>query len=76
MDIVKAKNVTVFAAIHDLNIASVYCDRIIAMKDGKIAGDGTPSELLTAEFIEYLYEVKVKIIKLEDNRPLIIYGTS
>ena len=38
MDIVKSLNLTVIAAIHDLNIASMYCDRLIALKNGKIVG--------------------------------------
>ena len=38
MDIVKSLNLTVIAAIHDLNIASMYCDRLIAFQNGKIVG--------------------------------------
>lgn len=73
MDIVKRMNVTVIAAIHDLNIAAMYCDRMIAMKQGSIVGSGPPVELLTEEFIYDLYEVKADIIHLPDERITIVY---
>lgn len=58
MDIVKSLNITVVAAIHDLNIAAMYCDRIIAFKEGSIIGCGTPKELLNRDFIYDMYEVE------------------
>lgn len=61
LDIVKNLNSTVIAAIHDLNIAAMYCDRIIAVKDGKVVGLGTPEQLLTQEFIKSVYEVDSKV---------------
>lgn len=61
MDIVKKLNLTVVSAIHDLNIAAMYCDRVVALKDGKIAGVGTPRELLTEQFIHDMYDVKAKV---------------
>ena len=61
MDIVKSLDVTVIAAVHDLNIAAMYCDRLIAISGGKVAGIGTPRELLTAEFIKKLYGVDSRV---------------
>lgn len=57
MEIVKKLDCTVVAAIHDLNIAAMYCDRLYALKDGQIVGEGTPRSLLTAQFLRDLYEV-------------------
>lgn len=42
MNLVKAQKKTVVAVIHDLNIASMYCDRLYALKEGKIVASGTP----------------------------------
>lgn len=61
MDIVKSLDATVVAAIHDLNIAAMYCDRLVAIKDGRVVGLGTPKELLTEKFIYDMYEVRSKI---------------
>ncbi len=73
MDIVKSLNLTVISAIHDLNIAAMYCDRLVAVKNGTIVGCGSPEELLTAKFIEDLYEVKATVTKLDDGRINIVY---
>ena len=60
MDLVRDLDRTVIAAVHDLNIAAMYCDRLYAMKDGRIVGQGRPNELLTAEFIQNIYEVEAQ----------------
>lgn len=74
MDIVKGLNVTVVAAIHDLNIAAMYCDRLIAVKGGKIVANGTPQEVLTEQFIYDMYEVRTEVNYNEENgRMNIIY---
>ena len=41
LNIVKSLNLTIISAIHDLNIASMYCDRLFVMKNGRIVGMGT-----------------------------------
>ncbi len=63
MDIIKSHNCTTVAAIHDLNIAANYCDRIYAFKDGQVYGVGNPEELLTEELIGDLFGVKASIGK-------------
>ena len=73
MDLVRGLNRTVIAAIHDLNIAALYCDRLCAVKDGKIVGEGTPRELLTPEFIRKVYEVDAQVMMGEDGAIHILY---
>lgn len=74
MDIVKGLDLTVVAAIHDLNIAAMYCDRLVAIKDGQIVGVGTPQELLTEKFIYDMYEVECNVhIDPVTNRMNIVY---
>lgn len=62
MDLVRGLDRTVIAVIHDLNIAAMYCDRLYALKDGQIVGQGTPAQLLTPEFIRQVYEVDAEVI--------------
>ena len=66
MDLVRGLDRTVIAAVHDLNIAAMYCDRLYAMKDGKIVGQGSPKELLTPEFIREMYQVDARLVSDED----------
>ena len=66
MRIVKSLNIEVIAAIHDLNIATMYCDKIYVLKDGKIVQYGTPKEILTPQLIKNVYEVDAKLIVDKD----------
>ena len=66
MRIVKSLNIEVIAAIHDLNIATMYCDTIYVLKDGKIVQYGTPKEILTPQLIKNVYEVDAKLIVDKD----------
>ncbi len=66
MRIVKSLNIEVIAAIHDLNIAAMYCDKIYVLKDGKIVQYGTPKEILTPQLIKNVYEVDTKLIVDKD----------
>lgn len=65
MDVAKTTRKTVIAVIHDLNIAAMYCDRIIVMNEGEIVALGTPKDVLTVERIYELYGVR----SLVTNKP-------
>lgn len=62
MKLVKNLDVTVISAIHDLNIAAAYCDRIYVLKDGVLEGEGTPGEVLTPELIRRIYKVESEVV--------------
>ncbi|MGL4913554.1 MAG: ABC transporter ATP-binding protein [Romboutsia sp.] len=66
MNIVKNLNIEVIAAIHDLNIALMYCDKIYVLKDGEIVAYGPPKEILTFDLIKDVYEVD-SIINKDSN---------
>lgn len=70
MKIVKKLNLTVVSAIHDLNIASLYCDKIYALKDGNVIAFGSPEEVLTERIIKELYGIECKIVKDRDIKAL------
>ncbi len=62
-DLIKRLNVTVLSAIHDLNMAALYCDRIYVLKNGKVVLSGTPEEVLTPENIYNVYGVHSMVEK-------------
>lgn len=72
MNIVKNLGVEVIAAIHDLNIALMYCDKIYVLKDGNIVAYGTPDEVLTKDLIKKVYEVDAILNKDKNGRLLSI----
>jgi iron complex transport system ATP-binding protein len=53
--------VTVIIVLHDLNLASEYCKRLVLIKNGKINIIGSPKEVLTCKIIEDVYKTKVII---------------
>ena len=59
------KNITLILAMHDLNLASRYCRRLILLDDGAIVRDGTPAEVLKKEVIENVYGVQVNLHNLD-----------
>ena len=46
---------TVVAALHDLNLAAQYCDRLVLISDGRIYAEGTPGEVINADNIGQVY---------------------
>ncbi len=57
MAIVKNLNICVLAALHDLTLASQFCDELYVLKDGIIVYKGTPNEVITKEMIKKVYDV-------------------
>ncbi|MGE5398369.1 MAG: bifunctional adenosylcobinamide kinase/adenosylcobinamide-phosphate guanylyltransferase [Chitinophagales bacterium] len=55
----KEKGLTVIMAVHDLNLASGYCDRLLVLKDGRIYLAGKPDEVLTPGNIFDIYGSRV-----------------
>jgi iron complex transport system ATP-binding protein len=60
------QGITVIIAIHDLNLALQYSDQFVLLKEGEIFANGG-KEIISNQNIEYLYDVKVKIIEDEQN---------
>ncbi|MCW4017626.1 MAG: ABC transporter ATP-binding protein [Candidatus Bathyarchaeota archaeon] len=58
-------------AIHDLNLASRYCDKIVMMKNGKVFAAGDAKDVLSPECIRTVYGVEVTV-NFETEIPFII----
>lgn len=57
----RTEGLTVLAVLHDVNMASRYCCRMILLRDGRIAADGEPSAVITKKNMEALYRMKLLI---------------
>ena len=51
--------ITVIGVLHDLNLASYFCDRIVLMEKGQILSVGTPAEVLTPEQVYDVFSVRM-----------------
>ncbi len=54
-------NINVVSVMHDLNLASFFCDELIFMKNGNILSQGTTNTTLTEDIIQEVYEVEAQI---------------
>lgn len=61
MDLVKGLNITTLSAIHDMNIASMYCDYLIVMKDGQIIKFGKVEEVITSKMLKEVFGVNAYV---------------
>ena len=54
---------TAIAAIHDLNMAARYCDRLVLLNGGRVIAEGAPEEVLTPETIESAFGVRAAVYR-------------
>lgn len=71
-NMISKKDITAVAVIHDLNLASMFCDELVIMKDGKIKYRGNPRDILTEDILMEIYSLKCKIIVDSKNNPYVI----
>lgn len=56
---------TLVVVLHDINFAAHHADRIVAMKDGRILADGTPSEIVTPAQLQAIFDLEVDVHHLD-----------
>lgn len=61
LKLLKKSNKTILTALHDLNIASKYCDIIFVIDKGEILKYGKPIEVIDKELIKHLYGIDSEI---------------
>ncbi|TBR42855.1 ABC transporter ATP-binding protein [Marinomonas agarivorans] len=67
----KKNNRVTIMVLHDLNLAAQYADQLIILNQGNIDAAGSPTEVLTAERIERVYQVNVDVSHDEDGCPFV-----
>ncbi|MES5099491.1 ABC transporter ATP-binding protein [Agrobacterium sp. BA1120] len=61
LHLVRKQRLTVAAALHDLNHAAMFCDRVAVMKGGKLVALGEPSAVFTVDLIGDVFGVAVDV---------------
>jgi len=69
--LVKEKKISAVMALHDLNLASMFVDKLAILKGGKIYAAGEPIDLLNAKNIRDVYGVEAVVMNNLD-RPYIV----
>lgn len=60
--LVRSRDLSAVLALHDLNLALRYCDRLLLLHEGRIRAQGPPREVLTQDIIREVYGVEVEIV--------------
>ncbi|MGW5073093.1 ABC transporter ATP-binding protein [Rhodococcus sp. NPDC004095] len=63
---------TSYIALHDLNLAAMFCDRVVVLAHGSVVAAGTPAEVVTEELVEHVYRVRATVA-LDDGVPSVSY---
>lgn len=53
--------ITILMVLHDMNQAIYFSDRVIGLKDGRICMEGDPEEVVTADKIEEIYDIRLSV---------------
>jgi len=61
MDLIKSLNITTLSAIHDMNLASMYCDYLIVMKDGQIKNFGKVKDVINSNMLKEIFGVNAYV---------------
>ncbi|MEA5084862.1 MAG: ABC transporter ATP-binding protein, partial [Lachnospiraceae bacterium] len=62
----KEKNLGVLMSIHDLNLAGMFSNRILMLKNSMIFSYGTTNDVITSENIKEVYCVNTKVTNEEE----------
>ncbi|MEN2419478.1 ABC transporter ATP-binding protein [Streptomyces rimosus] len=61
-------------ALHDLNLAAYYCDRLYVLREGRVVAHGTPHEILTPALLADVYEVAAEVsVHPVTGAPTVVY---
>lgn len=75
MELIRSLNVehglTIVVVLHDMNQAVRYCDRIVAMKDGRVVLQGPPEQAVTAQTMKDIYGVEA-LVRRDDEAGMYI----
>lgn len=61
LTLLRSVEMTVVTALHDLNLAARFCDRIAILHDGRIRAVGAPDDVLTDDLIRSVYRVEAVV---------------
>lgn len=67
----RAAPVTAVVALHDLNLAGMFCDEIVVLRGGHVVARGEPSTVLSADLVREVYGVEVVIHRRPGGAPIV-----
>ncbi|MBW4818780.1 ABC transporter ATP-binding protein [Rhodococcus qingshengii] len=74
LELVAELPVTSYIALHDLNLAAMFCDRLLMLSEGKIVAEGAPAEIITERLVWEVYKVHSDVTVGIDGLPSIKFN--
>ncbi|WP_166345993.1 ABC transporter ATP-binding protein [Phytoactinopolyspora limicola] len=72
--LVRHAGLTTIAALHDLNLAAMFCDHLVVLNRGRLVAAGAPAEVLTPDLLREVYEVDADVSRHpQTGRPLLTF---
>jgi iron complex transport system ATP-binding protein len=72
-DVSVERRLTMVAAIHDLNLAAMYFDRLVVLSNGAVLVDGAPSHVMRPEVLESAYAGRLRFVAVQGSAtPLVL----
>lgn len=71
--LVAALPVTSVIALHDLNLAAMFCDSVLVLRSGRVVAAGAPQDVLTPELIADVYGVRARVSTDAGGRSTIVF---
>jgi len=59
----RERGLTVVVVLHDVDLAARFCDRMVALKEGRIIADGAPAELMNGDTLERIYSIPMGVLE-------------
>ncbi len=55
------RRLTVLMVLHDLNLAARFAERLVALRDGRVAADGPPDSVVTSELLREVFGIEGRV---------------
>ncbi len=68
----RERSLTVVSAVHDLTLAGQFADRLLLLAGGRVAGGGTPRDVLRADVLAPHFGAGVEVLAAADGDPVVI----
>lgn len=71
----KVHNKTIILVSHNINLAAEYCNEIFFIKNGKLAAQGKPENIINKEVLRKIYDTNINVIKNPiSGKPNVVYS--
>ncbi len=73
MQLIKRLGIASLAALHELNLAAMFCSRLYVLAAGKVVASGSPREVLTRELLSEVYGVCARVQQVDGRLNILFF---